>query len=86
MRDEAGASFVSVTQVFNTTTSMERLMLNVLLSVAQFERELIAERVRDKVAASKVKGMWMGGPVRPATVSEIASWSSTKPRRSSCAT
>ncbi len=56
-------SFVSVTQQFNTTTSMGRLTLNVLLSFAQFEREVIGERVRDKVAASKKKGMWMGGVV-----------------------
>ena len=61
--DEAGASFVSVTQAFNTTTSMGRLTLNVLLSFAQFEREVISERIRDKVAASKAKGMWMGGPL-----------------------
>jgi DNA invertase Pin-like site-specific DNA recombinase len=61
--DEAGASFVSVTQAFNTTTSMGRLTLNVLLSFAQFEREVTSERIRDKVAASKRKGMWMGGPV-----------------------
>ena len=61
--DGAGASFVSVTQAFNTTSSMGRLTLNVLLSFAQFEREVISERVRDKVAASKAKGMWMGGPV-----------------------
>ena len=61
--DAAGASFVSVTQAFNTTTSMGRLTLNVLLSFAQFEREVIAERVRDKIAASKKKGMWMGGQV-----------------------
>jgi DNA invertase Pin-like site-specific DNA recombinase len=61
--DGAGASFVSITQSFNTTTSMGRLTLNVLLSFAQFEREVIAERVRDKIAASKRKGMWMGGPV-----------------------
>jgi site-specific DNA recombinase len=54
-------SFVSVTQQFNTTTSMGRLTLNILLSFAQFEREVIGERVRDKVAASKCKGMWMGG-------------------------
>jgi DNA invertase Pin-like site-specific DNA recombinase len=54
-------SFVSVTQQFNTTTSMGRLTLNILLSFAQFEREVIGERVRDKVAASKRKGMWMGG-------------------------
>ncbi|MBA3670230.1 MAG: recombinase family protein, partial [Sphingomonas sp.] len=59
--DRAGASFVSVTQAFNTTTSMGRLTLNVLLSFAQFEREVGAERVRDKIAASKKKGMWMGG-------------------------
>jgi site-specific DNA recombinase len=61
--DKAGASFVSVTQSFNTTTSMGRLTLNVLLSFAQFEREVTSERIRDKVAASKRKGMWMGGPV-----------------------
>ena len=59
--DAAGASFVSVTQAFNTTTSMGRLTLNVLLSFAQFEREVTAERIRDKLAASKAKGMWMGG-------------------------
>ena len=61
--DAAGVSFVSVTQAFNTTTSMGRLTLNVLLSFAQFEREVTAERVRDKIAASKAKGMWMGGVV-----------------------
>jgi site-specific DNA recombinase len=61
--DAAGSLFVSITQSFNTTTSMGRLTLNVLLSFAQFEREVISERVRDKVAASKKKGMWMGGPV-----------------------
>ncbi|QTD57202.1 recombinase family protein [Parasphingorhabdus cellanae] len=61
--DEHGASFVSVTQSFNTTTSMGRLTLNVLLSFAQFEREVTGERIRDKIAASKKKGMWMGGPV-----------------------
>ncbi len=61
--DAAGASFVSVTQQFNTTTSMGRLTLNVLLSFAQFEREVTAERIRDKIAASKKKGMWMGGTV-----------------------
>ena len=59
--DKAGASFVSVTQQFNTTTSMGRLTLNVLLSFAQFEREVTGERIRDKIAASKKKGMWMGG-------------------------
>ncbi|WP_207761179.1 recombinase family protein [Minwuia thermotolerans] len=58
-----GVSFVSVTQQFNTTTSMGRLTLNVLLSFAQFEREVTAERIRDKIAASKKKGMWMGGAV-----------------------
>ena len=61
--DERSASFVSVTQAFNTTTSMGRLTLNVLLSFAQFEREVTSERIRDKVAASKKKGMWMGGAV-----------------------
>ena len=61
--DRASASFVSVTQAFNTTTSMGRLTLNVLLSFAQFEREVTGERIRDKIAASKKKGMWMGGPV-----------------------
>jgi site-specific DNA recombinase len=61
--DANGVSFVSVTQAFNTTNSMGRLTLNVLLSFAQFEREVIAERVRDKVAASRRKGLWMGGSV-----------------------
>jgi DNA invertase Pin-like site-specific DNA recombinase len=61
--DAKGVSFVSVTQQFSTTTSMGRLTLNVLLSFAQFEREVGAERVRDKIAASKRKGMWMGGVV-----------------------
>src|ERR1700737_151853 len=61
--DTKDASFVSVTQQFNTTTSMGRLTLNVLLSLAQFEREVIGERIRDKIAASKQKGMWMGGNV-----------------------
>jgi len=61
--DRHEVSFVSVTQQFNTTTSMGRLTLNVLLSFAQFEREVTAERIRDKVAASKKKGMWMGGTV-----------------------
>lgn len=59
--DKAGTSFVSVTQSFNTTTSMRRLTLNMLLSFAQFEREVTAERIRDKIAASKARGMWMGG-------------------------
>ena len=61
--DAQGVSFVAVTQQFNTTTSMGRLTLNVLLSFAQFEREVTGERIRDKIAASKKKGMWMGGPV-----------------------
>jgi site-specific DNA recombinase len=61
--DKQGVSFVSVTQQFNTTTSMGRLTLNVLLSFAQFEREVTGERIRDKVAQSKRKGMWMGGVV-----------------------
>src|SRR5438128_7304957 len=61
--DRHEVSFVSVTQQFNTTTSMGRLTLNVLLSFAQFEREVTSERIRDKIAASKKKGMWMGGPV-----------------------
>jgi site-specific DNA recombinase len=61
--DSREASFVSVTQAFNTTTSMGRLTLNVLLSFAQFEREVTGERIRDKIAASKKKGLWMGGPV-----------------------
>jgi DNA invertase Pin-like site-specific DNA recombinase len=59
--DRRGISFVSITQQFNTTTSMGRLTLNVLLSFGQFEREVVGERVRDKIAASKKKGMWMGG-------------------------
>lgn len=61
--DRQGASFVSVTQAFNTTSSMGRLTLNVLLSFAQFEREVTGERIRDKIAASKARGMWMGGVV-----------------------
>jgi site-specific DNA recombinase len=61
--DAHDVSFVSVTQSFNTSSSMGRLTLNVLLSFAQFERELIGERVRDKIAASKRKGLWVGGPV-----------------------
>src|SRR6266851_5795000 len=59
--DGHGVSFVAVTQQFNTTTSMGRLTLNVLLSFAQFEREVTGERIRDKIAASKKKGLWMGG-------------------------
>src|SRR6266513_1784396 len=61
--DAHDVSFVSVTQQFNTTSSMGRLTLNVLLSFAQFEREVTGERIRDKIAASKKKGMWMGGTV-----------------------
>src|SRR4029453_11558938 len=61
--DAHGVSFVSVTQSFHTSSSMGRLTLNVLLSFAQFERELVGERVRDKIAASKRKGLWVGGPV-----------------------
>src|SRR5512139_3183202 len=61
--DQHAVSFVSITQSFNTTSSMGRLTLNVLLSFAQFEREVIGERVRDKIAASKRKGIWVGGPV-----------------------
>jgi site-specific DNA recombinase len=69
--DARGVSFVSITQQFNTTTSMGRLTLNVLLSFAQFEREVAAERIRDKIAASKKKGMWMGGlPSNPYGASE----------------
>lgn len=68
--DRQGVSFVSVTQQFNTTTSMGRLMLNVLLSFAQFEREITGERIRDKIAASKKKGMWMGG--NPPTGYDVA--------------
>ena len=60
--DAHGVSFVSVTQQFNTTTSMGRLTLNVLLSFAQFEREVTSERIRDKIAASKRKGLWVGAP------------------------
>ena len=61
MFDRHSVSFVSVTQQFNTTTSMGRLTLNVLLSFAQFEREVTSERIRDKIAASKRKGLWVGG-------------------------
>jgi DNA invertase Pin-like site-specific DNA recombinase len=61
--DRAGVTFVSVTQSFNTTTSMGRLNLNILLSFAQFEREVTAERIRDKIRASRQKGMFMGGNV-----------------------
>ena len=61
--DKHKVSFVAVTQQFNTSTSMGRLTLNVLLSFAQFEREVAGERIRDKFAASKKKGIWMGGPI-----------------------
>ncbi len=61
--DRCGVSFSAVTQQINSATSMGRLMLNVLLSFAQFEREVTGERIRDKIAASKAKGMWMGGPL-----------------------
>src|SRR3981189_1576205 len=61
--DQHNVAFVSVTQSFNTTTSMRRLTLNVLLSFAQFEREVTGERIRDKIAASKKKGLWVGGVV-----------------------
>ena len=61
--DAHGVSFVSITQHFNTTTSIGRLTLNMLLSFAQFEREVTGERIRDKIAASKRRGMWMGGPL-----------------------
>jgi DNA invertase Pin-like site-specific DNA recombinase len=59
--DRHNVSFVAVTQQFNTSTSMGRLTLNVVLSFAQFEREVVGERIRDKIAASKRRGMWMGG-------------------------
>src|SRR5262249_7088317 len=61
--ERQSVSFISITQQFNTTTSMGRLTLNMLLSFAQFEREVTGERIRDKIAASKKKGMWMGGMV-----------------------
>jgi len=80
--DAHGVSFVAVTQQFNTTTSMGRLTLNVLLSFAQFEREVIGERIRDKVAASKRKGIWMEVQFRLDTTSASANcWSTrAKPR------
>lgn len=61
--EAGGCSFVSVTQAFNTSTSMGRLTLNALLSFAQFERAVTSERIRDKIAASQQKGLWMGGNV-----------------------
>src|SRR5207248_9786628 len=78
--DAQSVSFVSVTQQFNTTSSMGRLTLNVLLSFAQFEREVTGERMRDKIAASKKKGMWMGGNVPLAMTRASARSSSTRPR------
>jgi DNA invertase Pin-like site-specific DNA recombinase len=83
--DQHKVTFVSVTQSFNTTTSMGRLTLNILLSFAQFEREVIGERIRDKFAASRKRGMWMGGWPPWATRSGSVSWSSTKPMPSWCA-
>jgi site-specific DNA recombinase len=76
--DRRDVSFVSITQQFNTTTSMGRLTLNILLSFAQFERELIGERVRDKIAASRKKGMWMGGGAISSS-SRSALWRKTLP-------
>jgi DNA invertase Pin-like site-specific DNA recombinase len=72
--DRNGVTFVSVTQSFNTTTSMGRLTLNILLSFAQFEREVIGERIRDKVAASRKRGTGWGALCRSATMCRIASW------------
>ncbi len=79
--DEHDVSFVSVTQSFNTTSSMGRLTLNVLLSFAQFEREVIGERVRDKIAASKRKGIWSAARSHLGIAASIRSWrlSRTKP-------
>jgi DNA invertase Pin-like site-specific DNA recombinase len=82
--DAQGVSFVSVTQAFNTTTSMGRLTLNVLLSFAQFEREVTGERIRDKIAASKKKGMWMGVNPRSATTSRNGNSLSMKRKRRPC--
>ena len=83
--DTRGASFVSVTQQFNTTTSMGRLTLNVLLSFAQFEREVIGERIRDKIAASKKRGCGWAGCCRSGIGYRTAGWSSSTARRNSCA-
>ena len=82
--DSHSVSFVSVTQAFNTTTCMGRLTLNMLLSFAQFEREVIGERIRDKIAASKKKGLWMGGFVPLGYVVRTASSSCTSPTRRWC--
>jgi DNA invertase Pin-like site-specific DNA recombinase len=84
--EEADASFVSITQAFNTTSSMGRLTLNMLLSFAQFEREVTAERIRDKIAASKAKGMWMGGTRRSATNPTVVASPSSKIMPRSCGT
>lgn len=85
MFDRHGVSFVSVTQQFNTTTSMGRLTLNVLLSFPQFEREVTSERIRDKIAASKRKGLWVGGMTRSATTPRTERSLSMRPRPSACA-
>ena len=74
--DRHAVSFISVTQPFNTTTSMGRLTLHVLLSFAQFEREVTGERIRDKIAASKQKGLWMGGQA----ASRSRRWRCSRPR------
>jgi DNA invertase Pin-like site-specific DNA recombinase len=84
--DARGASFVSVTQSLNSTTSMGRLTLNVLLSFAQFEREVTGERIRDKIAASKRKGMFMGGLRQLDTTFRTVSSSSTKLKLPPCGT
>ena len=81
-----GVTFVSVTQQFNTTTSMGRLMLNVLLSFAQFEREVTGERIRDKIAAAKKKGLWMGGTPPIGYESKAKSYWSIRPKRRSYGT
>ena len=86
--EKADCSFVSVTQAFNTSSSMGRLTLNVLLSFAQFEREVTAERIRDKIAASKKKGLWMGAFPRWDMIRTLtrpdAHWSSIKAKPRSC--
>jgi DNA invertase Pin-like site-specific DNA recombinase len=79
--DEHEVSFVSVTQSFNTTSSMGRLTLNVLLSFAQFEREVIGERVRDKIAASKRRGIWVGGQCPSGTGPSARSWRSFRKKQ-----
>ena len=83
--DARGASFVSVTQQFNTTTSMGRLTLNILLSFAQFEREVIGERIRDKIAASKRRGCGWGAFRRSGIGCTTGGSSSSMARRNSCA-